>query len=144
MEKIPDQLTWALPEKPIFSIDTTNACNLFCKCCSRGQRYEKNTKDVMSYKLFTSIIEKIADIGASALNLFVFTEPFLQQNLLKFASYAKSKSIANINLSSNLSFPEPKDFIKTLGYIDKLIVSVSGFSQKNLFYKPLWWKNRFC
>ena len=117
------------PEKTqVILIDLVDACNLRCPTCVRGLRYMKNHKRQMEYGLFTAIIDKAAFLGLRYVALYNFTEPFLCRELPRYMAYVKQQGLF-CELSSNLSFPHLPHLIPSLTFCDKLIVSLSGFSQ---------------
>lgn len=112
----------------LLAIDLVDACNLSCPTCPRGLRYMKNSKRQMDYDLFRKIIDKSVQLNLHYVSLYNWTEPFLCCELEHYAAYVKEKGLF-CQLSSNLPFPHLPHLIPSLKFCDKLIVSVSGFSQ---------------
>lgn len=110
-------------------LDIIDACNLACRTCPRGIRQMPNSRKVMDYDLFTKIIDRISLYGSKIVCLYNWTEPFLCKEIEKYLKYIKNKGLYT-QLSSNLSFPHWKHIIPSLKYCDRLIVSVSGFTQE--------------
>lgn len=116
----------------IILIDLIDACNLACTTCVRGLRYMKNTKNIMDFYLFKHIIDKAVSLGFRFFSLYNWSEPFLCKELEIFTKYTKSQGIF-CELSSNLSFPHFSHIIPALKFTDRLVVSLSGFT--NDIYK---------
>lgn len=81
------------------SIDPCNLCNFKCKFCAMQTVKEKQnyTKQMMSYKLFTKIINDIAEFPdrLKILRICGQGEPLLNPEFCKMVSYAKNKKITN-------------------------------------------------
>lgn len=110
------------------AIDVVDACNLACVTCIRGRRTMKNHRGQMPLGLFENIITKAASLGFYHVCLYNWTEPFLCKNLQDYTKIVKNHGLF-CQLSSNLSFPSIPQLLPTLENCDRLIVSVSGFTQ---------------
>ena len=71
-------------------IETSTICNYHCKFCPHGTASFTRKKEIMSYEMFTAIVDKlpphITDITLSG-----FNEAFLDQTILPKIGYAKNK-----------------------------------------------------
>lgn len=110
------------------SIDEVDACNLACVTCARGRLGMKNRRGQMPLELFEKVVSKAASFGFSHICLYNWTEPFLCQNLQDYTKIIKEYGLF-CQLSSNLSFRRIPHLLPTLKNCDRLIVSLSGFSQ---------------
>jgi MoaA/NifB/PqqE/SkfB family radical SAM enzyme len=119
---------WGSPYE--WEIDTTNICQLKCPLCHTGLGTIHRDKGVMSYDVFTNVIDQIKN-SCVWLTLYSWGEPFLNRRVHEFVAYAHSKKIATI-ISSNLNkplTPEMAEQIVSAG-LDVLIVSLDGITQE--------------
>lgn len=111
-------------------IDIVDACNLSCKTCFRGQRLIKNTRHVMDFRLFSSIIEKARSESIKYIHCYNWTEPFLHPDIMRFVKKINKEGL-QCCLSSNLSLKNIPNLTNILrSGVDDLIVTVSGFTQE--------------
>ena len=96
-QRIKSPYAFGLPES-IF-IEPTNICNLKCPLCPTGSGKMKRSKGFLSFENFKQIIDEIGDY-IYYLTLTNYGEPFLNMDLLKIISYAKSKKII-VGISTN-------------------------------------------
>jgi hypothetical protein len=84
----------------------------------------------MEFSLFEKIILKAKQNGATSVELYNWTEPFLHPDIKKFVNEVKKYELP-LFLSSNLSLRSIPQLIDTLhAGVDILYVSVSGFTNK--------------
>lgn len=131
-EKKMETFSFKVAENKIhIAMDLINACNLSCPTCWRGNRFMKNSNYIMDYDLFCKIIDKADRIGCHSIDLFNWSEPFLVKNIKDYMMYIKKvNNNIKINISSNLSIKDSDHIIPSLKFCDKLIISLSGFTQK--------------
>jgi hypothetical protein len=79
-------------------------------------------------EMFRKIIEKAKDEGAYQVGLFNWVEPFLEKKISDFASVVKEFSI-RCEIASTLSVKRINRLVECLGFVDKLWVTVSGYTQ---------------
>lgn len=79
-----------LPEQII--IESTNMCNLKCPLCPTGFSGIKRKEGFLAIQNFRKIIDEIGEY-IYYLGLTSYGEPFLNKDILKMISYAKSKGI---------------------------------------------------
>lgn len=84
------------------TIDTVNVCNLDCATCIKPDWAESS--DRMSFELFQKILDKLQIIGIRQVELYNFTEPFLNPEIYKFMAEVKKRGLT-LGISSNLSLP---------------------------------------
>ena len=113
----------------ILYVDVLDACNLRCRTCVRGLRSLKNSSRRMPLDKFEQIIKKAASDGFDSIQLFNWTEPFLLDDLHRYASIVRRYGLPCI-CSSNLSIEHIRNFREALASIDVLVVSVSGLDQE--------------
>lgn len=109
-------------------IDLADACNAACVTCPRGARIMRNRRGQMPLALFERVVGRAAGLGFYNAGLYSWSEPFLVRNLHEYARLVKESGMY-CHLSSNLSFREIPELLPTLEYCDRLIVSLSGFTQ---------------
>ncbi|MDE6735227.1 MAG: radical SAM protein [Desulfovibrio sp.] len=109
-------------------IDLVDACNAACATCPRGTRILKNRRGQMPLELFSEVARKAAALGFYNAGLYNWSEPFLVRNLQEYARVVKECGMY-CHLSSNLSFRDLPQLLPTLEYCDRLIVSLSGYTQ---------------
>ncbi len=85
-------------------LDTCSYCNLECSMCFH--REMKRKKGIMSWDLFTKIIDEIADTDKSVrVWMIFFGEPFIFKNrkpsIFDMISYAKGKGLTDVVTNSN-------------------------------------------
>jgi radical SAM protein with 4Fe4S-binding SPASM domain len=89
-QRIKSPYVFGFPES-VF-IEPTNICNLKCPLCPTGSGKIKRRKGFLSFENFKKIIDEIGDY-IYYLTLTNYGEPFLNNDILKIISYAKSKKI---------------------------------------------------
>lgn len=110
-----------------YFIDVSDACNLACKYCIRGQRHILNTNKKMPLSVFRKIITKVMQ-HPGVVALFNWTEPFLHDEIDLFVSEISSSGLRSV-ISTNLSMKNIPNLETTLhAGLNKMIVSVSGFT----------------
>ena len=104
-------------------IEPANNCDLKCSLCIVGQKQLKRTKGNMSFVNFKSIIDQI-EPAIFYLALYNLGEPFLNPDIFKMISYAKSKNIF-IRLSTHGDFKN-SETIKNIieSGLDELLISL--------------------
>jgi radical SAM protein with 4Fe4S-binding SPASM domain len=117
---------FGLPES-IF-IEPTNTCNLKCPLCPTGSGKMKRRKGFLSFENFKKIIDEIGDY-IYYLTLTNYGEPFLNKDILKIISYAKSKKI----IVSILTNAQLIDRLCAAGIVDakldNIVISMDGSCQ---------------
>ena len=85
-------------------IDTVSFCNLRCSMCVH--KLMKRKKGVMSWQLFTKIIDEIADVDKGTRVWLVFFGEALiikkrKPGIFEMIAYAKKKGLRDVVLNSN-------------------------------------------
>jgi MoaA/NifB/PqqE/SkfB family radical SAM enzyme len=86
-----------LPE--IVQIESTNICNAKCVFCPRDDMHRK--QGIMSFELFTKIVDECAALGITHVRVHNYGEPFVDKNLVEKVRYAKQKGIKEVGMISN-------------------------------------------
>lgn len=86
-----------LPE--IVQIESTNICNAKCVFCPRDEMHRK--QGIMSFELFTKIVDECAELGITHLRVHNYGEPFVDRKLVEKVRYAKQKGIQEVGMISN-------------------------------------------
>ena len=100
------------PPLPTYvAIDPVNICNLKCPLCPTGADNLKYKKNMMSFKTFTTIINKMPSVAS--IDLFNWGEPFINSELCDMIHYATRRNIA-VYIDTNFSFKKDKTFFMIL------------------------------
>jgi MoaA/NifB/PqqE/SkfB family radical SAM enzyme len=86
-----------LPE--IVQIESTNICNAKCVFCPRDEMHRR--QGIMSFELFTKIVDECAELGITHLRVHNYGEPFVDRKLVEKVRYAKQKGIQEVGMISN-------------------------------------------
>lgn len=111
-------------------IETTNACNLKCKMCTRNM--QPIQIGMMNLDLAKKIVDEAAFFGPRTFSLHLFGEPLLAPNTIPIVEYIKRKNKKNnILLTTNGVFLS-KEFSQKLidNETDKVVVSVHGANKE--------------
>jgi len=116
-------------------IETTNACNLQCKICTRNLKPLKI--GVMDFSLFKKIIDEAKNYGPRTFSLHLFGEPLLSPKIKEIIEYIKQKNKKNtILLTTNGVFLK-KEIAQNIvtNNVDKIVISIHGADEKT--YKEI-------
>jgi radical SAM protein with 4Fe4S-binding SPASM domain len=86
-----------LPE--IVQIESTNICNAKCVFCPRDEMHRR--QGIMSFELFTKIVDECAELGITHIRVHNYGEPFVDRRLVEKVRYAKQKGIQEVGMISN-------------------------------------------
>ncbi|MEO5895887.1 MAG: radical SAM/SPASM domain-containing protein [Vicinamibacterales bacterium] len=86
-----------LPE--IVQIESTNICNAKCVFCPRDEMHRK--QGIMSFDLFTKIVDECVELGITHVRVHNYGEPFVDRKLVEKIRYAKQKGIKEVGMISN-------------------------------------------
>ena len=86
-----------LPE--IVQIESTNICNAKCVFCPRDEMHRR--QGIMSFDLFTKIVDECVELGITHLRVHNYGEPFVDRRLVEKVRYAKQKGIKEVGMISN-------------------------------------------
>src|SRR6188472_1836932 len=87
----------SMPE--IVQIEATNICNAKCVFCPRDEMHRK--QGIMSFDLFTKIVDECAELGITHVRVHNYGEPFVDRKLVEKVRYAKQKGIKEVGMISN-------------------------------------------
>ena len=111
-------------------IDIIDVCNLKCPTCVRGVGNLQNSGRKMPLDIFEQIIAKLKDEGYSRVDLFNWTDPFLNRTLKEYVAAVRRLDLG-CGLSTTLSLRHIDNLEKTLvAGLDTVIVSMSGLDQQ--------------
>jgi sulfatase maturation enzyme AslB (radical SAM superfamily) len=83
----------------IVQIESTNICNAKCVFCPRDEMERK--QGVMSWDLFTKIVDECVGLGIPTIRLHNYGEAFLDRKLVEKIRYAKARGLRDIGIISN-------------------------------------------
>jgi radical SAM protein with 4Fe4S-binding SPASM domain len=86
-----------LPE--IVQIEATNICNAKCVFCPRDEMHRK--QGIMTFELFTKVVDECAALGITHIRMHNFGEAFVDKRLVEKVRYAKQKGIKEVGAISN-------------------------------------------
>lgn len=115
-------------------IELNSHCNLRCIMCF--QSFAPPAKGLMSWKLYTKLIDEGAKKGLRAIKLQYRGEPLLYPKIVEAVEYAKKKGIIDVmfNTNANLLTEDMSQKLIKAG-LDKLICSVDGYNKQ--FYEKI-------
>lgn len=122
------------PRLEILHLESTNFCNLQCRCCQRKQEMVRKQQH-LEPALANKIIDEASQMGIKYIYLHMWGEPLMNKNLENIISYAVSKGIPYVMFTSNgtLLTPERSRSLIDAG-LHQLTISFIGNSAGNLEY----------
>ena len=124
-----------LPSRPlgfpvIAQVEPANVCNLSCPLCLTASENDSRPKAFLPYNTFKKFIDHAGDYLLLII-LWNWGEPFLNPDIFKIISYAKSKGILiHSSTNGNVRFtPEKAEALVASG-LDSLIFAVDGATQE--------------
>jgi organic radical activating enzyme len=119
---------------PFYIIEPTNKCNFKCSICP-NRYYSDNEKGIMSWELFTKIINEIKHV-AVVIQLYWMGESFLHDQIFEMIDFCKSFTTAKVMLSTNGSFLDPDNIEKLVSSrLDDLIISMDACDSQSIYAK---------
>lgn len=105
-------------------IETINRCNGGCSFCPVSVKNDTREYKLMSEELFHKIIDELAELSYSGhLALFSNNEPFLDERIVSFHQYARSRlPYAKMHLYTNGTLLTIDKFQEIVKYLDELII----------------------
>ncbi|MBE0647593.1 MAG: SPASM domain-containing protein [Bacteroidales bacterium] len=120
-------IIWGYPS--FVSIEPTNHCNLRCPECPTGQSGLTRDSGSLKQQDFTRFIDQLIP-QLAYLTLYFQGEPYLNKELFRFISYARSRSVYTWT-STNGHFLTENNIKETIqSGLNKLIISLDGTDQK--------------
>jgi len=86
-----------MPE--IVQIESTNICNAKCVFCPRDDMHRR--QGVMSFELFTKIVDECVALGITHVRMHNYGEAMIDKRLVEKVAYAKAKGIREVGMISN-------------------------------------------
>jgi len=86
-----------MPE--IVQIESTNICNAKCVFCPRDEMHRR--QGIMSFELFTKIVDECVGLGITHVRVHNYGEPFVDRKLVEKVRYAKERGIKEVGMISN-------------------------------------------
>lgn len=118
---------WGLPF--FISIEPTTSCNLRCPQCPSGLRAFTRPTGMLQTQKFENMIVPLKK-HLHSLTFYFQGEPYLNPDFLSMVAYANLQGIYTIT-STNAHYLNEEIAKQTvLSQLDKLIISVDGFSQE--------------
>ena len=118
----------------ILHLESTNFCNLECRCCHRKDVMVRK-KQHMNSAHAKKIIDEASQIGIKCIYLHMWGEPLMNKNLEEIISYAVLKGIPSVKFTSNgvlLSQERARSLIHS--GLHELTISFIGNSPENYEY----------
>src|SRR5205085_3542714 len=82
-----------LPE--IVQIESTNICNAKCVFCPRDEMHRR--EGIMSFELFTKVVDECVTLGITHVRLHNYGEAFMDRPLVDKIRYAKDRGIKEVD-----------------------------------------------
>ncbi len=126
---------FVLPSRPlgfpvIAQVEPANFCNLSCPFCLTTSKNDSRPSACLSFNTFKKFIDHAGDY-LLLIVLWNWGEPFLNPDIFKIISYAKSKGILiHSSTNGNVRFSPQKAESLVASGIDSLIVAVDGTTQE--------------
>lgn len=119
------------PRLEMLHLESTNFCNLDCRCCHRKQDIVRK-KQHLDPILAKKIIDEASQMGVRSIHFHMWGEPLMNKDLEQMISYAVSKGIPYVMFTSNgaLLTPERSRSLINAG-LHQLTISVIGNSAAN-------------
>lgn len=111
----------------ILTVDISNACNLHCPLCARGQRKVAQRENRMSLANYVSLVEPLKE-HLLLVFLYNWGEPLLNPQIYEIIRWTSQANIATF-VSSNLNFPLDAERLVGSG-LDHLAISADGITQE--------------
>ncbi len=111
----------------VLTVDISNACNLHCPLCARGQRKVARRENRMSLENYVSLVEPLKD-HLLLVFLYNWGEPLLNPEIYEIIRWTSQANIATF-VSSNLNFPLDAERLVHSG-LDHLAISADGITQE--------------
>lgn len=114
-----------IPLPCLISIETVNRCNSTCSFCPANKYSDKRPFMKMSEELFKKIISELEEWEYDGyLNLYVNNEPFIDDRIEDWYSYAQSHlPKAKMLLYTNGTLMTKERFEKIAPHIDKMVIN---------------------
>ncbi|RJP68700.1 MAG: radical SAM protein [Candidatus Abyssobacteria bacterium SURF_17] len=123
------------PSKPfgypvIAQVEPTNFCNLSCPLCFTTSVTPSRTRSVLPFDTFKKLIDEVGDYLLLII-LWNWGEPFLNPDIFKMISYAKSRNIVvHSSTNGNVRFDEAKAEQLVDSGLDSLVFGVDGATRE--------------
>jgi len=113
-------------------IDTVSYCNLKCSMCFHREMTRK--KGIMSWNLFTKIVDEIAEVNKDVRVWMVFFGEALiikkrKPTIFEMIAYAKSKGLTDVVLNSNANLMDEEASKGLIGSgLDAIYIGIDAFT----------------
>ena len=117
-------------------IETYNRCNGGCSFCPVSKNVDTRPLAKMPTELFENIIDQLHNLNYDgSLALFSNNEPFLDERIFEFHSYARKQlPNAKMHLFTNGTLLTVEKFVEIMKYLDELIID--NYRQDLQLIKP--------
>ena len=116
-------------------IEPTSNCNLKCPMCARTQLIEAGkcwTNDNMSMETYKRIIDEGLSNGLYAVNLSMFGESMMNQDLIAMIKYAKAKGVLDVFFNTNATLLSEKMSHELIDSgLDKITISFDSIIKEH-------------
>lgn len=116
----------------VINIDTVSFCNLRCSMCMHRKMERK--KGIMSWDVFTKIIDEIAEVDKDIRVWMVFSGEALllkrrKPSIFDMLVYAKTKGLTDVVLNTNANLMDEKTACNLIkSGLDAIYISIDAFS----------------
>lgn len=113
-------------------VELASICNLRCPMCYTitAEFKEKVNTKLMSWDLYTKVIDEIGAAGVYSIRLSLRGESFLHKKIIDAVKYAKSKGIKEVSTLTNSVKLDEKMFKEIMDAgIDWITISVDGMGE---------------
>ena len=117
-----------------YVVDITGFCNLRCRFCPEGKRINEQPQRSISFEEFMKISSSFLPYAKNIM-LGNWSEPFLNEDILKIIEYIKARGeeiSIQVNTNGNYFTQDHARNLVKLG-LDRIVISMSGI--KNDIYK---------
>lgn len=114
----------------IAQVEPANICNLSCPLCYTTSKNNSRPGGLLPFSTFKKFIEEVGDY-LLLIVLWNWGEPFLNPDIFRIISYAKSKNIVvHSSTNGNLKFDDQKAEKLVDSGLDSLVFAVDGATQE--------------
>ena len=124
-----------LPSTPlgypvIAQVEPTNFCNLSCPLCLTTSQTHSRPRGILTLNTFKTFIDQVGDY-LLLIVLWNWGEPFLNTDIFRMITYAKSKNIlVHSSTNGNVIFDEKKADRLVDSGLDSLVFGIDGATQE--------------
>jgi len=122
-----NKLAKSIGKPTVFTIETTNKCNLACRMCPR--QFMKRKVGTMNMKLFKKIIDEVKHYQDSII-LHGMGEPLLDEHIAERINYCEDNGV-QVTISTNGTFLDKTNARKILeSKLSEIVLSVDATTEE--------------